>query len=105
MLKTPFERFVLVSIAEAVSFILLLAVAMPLKYGLNMPQPVFYVGLAHGILFILYGVALLHVWIAERWSLRTAALGAIASVLPFGPFVFDAWVRRRRVTASTDGTA
>lgn len=102
LLKTPFDRFRLISIAEGISFLLLLGIAMPIKYGLGVPEPVFVVGMAHGILFIVYCLALLHVWIAERWTLLMAGLGFMAAVLPFGPFVFDSWVRRRRVPI--DGT-
>ena len=48
-----------IAIAEGISYILLLFIAMPLKYWANMPQAVKYTGWAHGLLFVLYGIFLI----------------------------------------------
>ena len=74
---------------EAISFLLLLGFAMPLKYFAGNPQAVKVVGWIHGVLFIVFGVALLRVWITARWPLARTALVFIAALLPFGPFVVD----------------
>lgn len=75
---------------EGGSYLLLLLVAMPLKYVWDMPAAVSVVGMAHGVLFLLYcGLALLLVR-AHGWSLRKLLYAWIAALLPFGPFVFDA---------------
>lgn len=63
---------------------------MPLKYLSGQPLAVRYVGMAHGILFLLYLAAILPVALDHRWSWKTIGLAAIASLLPCGPFVFDA---------------
>ena len=47
----------LISLVEGVSFLLLLGVAMPLKYLAGIPEVVTVVGAAHGVLFILYALA------------------------------------------------
>lgn len=83
------QIFRIVGWLEGVSYLLLLGVAMPLKYGLDMPGMVRVVGMAHGILFMAYvGLA---TWIAYRqpWPLKLLFQSYIASVLPFGTFVFQ----------------
>ncbi|GAB3830084.1 DUF3817 domain-containing protein [Pontibacter rugosus] len=88
-MKTPISRLRTVGIYEGISYLLLLGVAMPLKYMFDMPLFVKYLGWAHGVLFVLYMVALLQVVLVHRWSLLKAAAGVIASLLPFGPFILD----------------
>lgn len=83
----PFLRHV--AFAEGISFLLLLGVAMPLKYLANSPMAVTLVGWAHGVLFVLFCLALFRVWITEKWGIGRCALIFIAALLPFGPFVVD----------------
>ncbi len=92
MLASPLSRLRLVGCLEGVSFLVLLLVAMPLKYFADQPLAVRYVGMAHGILFLLYLLALAPVALDHRWKARTLALAVLASLLPAGPFVFDAKV-------------
>jgi integral membrane protein len=90
MLTPSLARLRLVGLLEGISFLLLVGVAMPLKYLFGQPLGVRYVGMAHGILFLLYLAAILPVAVNQRWSWKTIGLAAIASLLPCGPFVFDA---------------
>ena len=83
------QRFHWVALAEGASFLALLFIAMPLKYFAGMPLAVRVVGLAHGILFVLYALLVFEALGAGRFTMRTAALAMIASVVPFGPFVFE----------------
>lgn len=78
-----------IAFAEGVSFLLLLFIAMPLKYGFDSPLMVKYVGWAHGALFVAYAFSLLAVWIAEKWPFGRVFLAGLASLLPFGTFWFD----------------
>ena len=55
-----------VALAEAVSYLILVAIAMPLKYLADQPLAVRYVGMAHGVLFILFCWALLRVLTKSR---------------------------------------
>lgn len=82
-------RFRIISIVEGISFLLLLGVAMPLKYAAGIEEATKYPGWAHGLLFVAYMFALIDVAIVKRWPFKWIALGFIASLLPFGPFVFD----------------
>ncbi|NMO13990.1 DUF3817 domain-containing protein [Pyxidicoccus fallax] len=100
MLKTPLGRFRAVALAEGLSFVVLLFIAMPLKYGAGMPLAVKYVGWAHGLLFVLYLFALMEAAIACRWSLVRAVGAFIASLVPFGTFVLDARLRREEQATS-----
>jgi integral membrane protein len=72
--------------AEGVSFLVLLGIAMPLKYMMHMPQPVRIVGMIHGVLFIAFVVMLLKAKIEYKWPLVTALIGFLLSFLPFGTF-------------------
>jgi integral membrane protein len=83
-------RLRIVGFGEAISWLLLLGFAMPMKYIWHNPLPVKYVGWIHGILFITY-ITLAYIVKQERnWSFKKLATAFIAAFLPFGTFVFDA---------------
>ena len=79
----------LVGLFEGISFLLLLFIAMPVKYMMDNPILVKYVGMGHGVLFVLFLVVLFAVCEKQKWSLSMFLMGLIASILPFGPFLFD----------------
>ena len=64
------------------------------KYIFDNPILVKYVGMGHGVLFILFLIVLFVVCEKQKWSLKMFILGLIASILPFGPFVFDAKIKK-----------
>ncbi len=84
-----------VGIAEGISFLLLLLIAMPLKYIWGWPLAVKYVGWAHGVLFVMYIVAVFAAIKAMKWGLKGVTIAMIASLLPAGTFVLDRTLRRR----------
>ncbi len=86
---TPIERLRKVGMVEAVSFLLLLGVAMPLKYLAGQPLAVKIVGWAHGVLFIAFGAALYKAWDTHDWPVSKAAKVFMMSLIPFGPFFID----------------
>lgn len=100
MLNTEIGRFRLVSLLEGVSFLVLLGIAMPLKYAADMPEAVRYVGWAHGLLFVLFILALLSASTAARWPLSKIAVAFIASVIPFGAFVLERRLREEERAAT-----
>jgi len=63
---------------------------MPLKYYADMPAAVRSVGMVHGLLFVLYVLALIQVKVEMNWSYKKAILAFIASIIPFGTFYADA---------------
>lgn len=87
-----FLRFV--SFSEGVSYLLLLLVAMPLKYLWDMPMAVKWVGWAHGVLFIALGASVLLAMARAALPFKTACVVGVASLLPAGPFFADRLLRR-----------
>jgi integral membrane protein len=74
---------------EAISFLVLLGVGMPLKYLAGIPLAVKICGWAHGMLFVWLVISL---WLAKReagLSLRQVLTVFVAALLPFGPFLID----------------
>jgi integral membrane protein len=88
-LSSPIGRVRLVGVIEGISFLLLLGIAMPLKYAFELPQAVRIVGMAHGILFIALALVLLLAWIGGALSFRWAFIAFVATLIPFGPFLID----------------
>ena len=79
----------LVGLFEGLSFLLLLFIAMPVKYIMDNPILVKYIGMGHGVLFVLFLIVLFTVCEKQKWSLGMFIMGLIASIVPFGPFIFD----------------
>jgi integral membrane protein len=88
LLKTALGRLRIVAFIEGCSY-LLLGFTMILKYKFSMPQPNYIVGLAHGILFVLYIFLLLQVSLIHRWNIFKMFMAFIASLIPFGTFYAD----------------
>ncbi|WP_221032629.1 DUF3817 domain-containing protein [Actomonas aquatica] len=89
-LSTPLGRVRLLSLIEGWSFVVLLFVAMPLKYFADQPMAVRIVGMAHGILFLALIAAALQAQVEEDgWPLKRTALIVLGALLPFGPFVVE----------------
>ena len=83
------KRLRFLGYAEAFSWLLLLFVAMPLKYIWNKPLMVTYTGWVHGVLFILYCIHLLLAKQLLNWSFKKLFTGGVAAFLPFGTLWFD----------------
>jgi integral membrane protein len=90
------------SYVEGVSFLLLLFVAMPLKYLFAMPFAVTIVGSLHGIIFVAYLVFMALTAVQSQWTFFRVVLGFLAGVLPFGPFVFHAFAKQGNSVATAD---
>jgi len=88
-MKTTLARFRYTAIAEGISFLVLLGIAMPLKYLADVPMPVKIIGWLHGVLFVAYIFWLIACWMEYSWSFKKVVLLFLASLLPFGPFVAD----------------
>ena len=88
-MNTSVKYFKAIALTEGWSYLILLGIAMPLKYGAGIPWPVKYVGWLHGVLFVAYGASLLWVWVSEKWSFTKVVLAFVVSLVPFGTFWFD----------------
>jgi integral membrane protein len=89
MKNNPIPALRITGLLEAVSFLVLLGVAMPLKYLAGLPTAVKVAGWIHGVLFVLLCAALLRALVVARWPAGRAALVFVAALLPFGPFLLD----------------
>jgi integral membrane protein len=87
--KNPIAFLRNIALIEGISYLILLFVAMPLKYIWAQPQMVKIVGMAHGVLFVIFCASLLHTTLAARWPLGRSALIFLASIVPFGPWIID----------------
>lgn len=86
LFNTRLGRFRLVAALEGISFLVLLGIAMPLKYIWHQPEMVRQVGMIHGLLFVLYILAILQNKIVLGWPTGKTALAMLLSVIPFGTF-------------------
>lgn len=78
-----------VGLVEGISLLVLLFIAMPLKYIWNEPGAVKIVGWIHGALFVLFMLLAFRVYEQRSWPFKKVILAFIAAFLPFGTFVFD----------------
>jgi integral membrane protein len=76
-------------IAEGISFLVLLGIAMPLKYLAGIPELVKFTGWAHGLLLIVYVFCI--IWARETVGLswKHSIFAFVASLFPFGTFYAD----------------
>ena len=89
MLDTNLKKFRIIAFIEGISFLLLLFIAMPIKYILGEPIVVKFVGMAHGGLFLIF-LYLLFVTAKEyKWKLPFISMAFIASLVPFGTFYLE----------------
>jgi integral membrane protein len=85
-------RFRIVAFWEGISFLLLLFVAMPLKYGLGVDVAVRIVGMANGVLFLAYVATL--ALAARRLGAWRTLIAFVISFVPGGTFWLEARLRR-----------
>lgn len=88
-MNTAIGRFRFVAMLEGVSFLLLLLIGMPLKYIMGIPEAVKYMGWAHGILFILYILAMTQAASKNDWTIGKTTVSFVMSLVPAGPFIHD----------------
>lgn len=85
------NRFCTVALLEGISCVLLFCITMPLKYTLGWEKISYWTGMAHGILFITYGILLGIAWHTYKWNFGKAFVLFLASLVPFATF----WVERK----------
>lgn len=83
-----------VGFAEGLSFIILLVIAMPLKYMYGLPLAVKYTGSAHGILFVTYVALAYYAKEVYNWPFNKFLMAFMAAFLPLGTFFFDARLKK-----------
>jgi integral membrane protein len=94
LLQTAIGRLRVIGFLEGISYLILLGIAMPLKYFAGLPTAVTVIGMAHGVLFVLFVLAVLQVMFKHRKSILWGIGAFVASLVPFGTFVLDAQIRK-----------
>jgi integral membrane protein len=89
LIKNQLGRLRLLAFIEGISFLILLFVTMPLKYAFQMPEPNKIFGLVHGLLFVLYALAVIQITIEQQWKIQKMLWALLASIVPFGTFWAD----------------
>lgn len=89
-----------VALLEGASFLVLLGIAMPLKYMAGYPLAVRVAGAAHGVLFVAYVLLVAALFLVQRWPLSRVVQALALSLVPFGTFVLD---RRLREESTAGG--
>ncbi len=87
--KKILHRFRMIGIAEGISFLVLLLIAMPLKYFMQIPEAVKYTGWVHGILFVAFFYGAFEVMGALKKNFLWLVKAFVAAVIPLGTFIFD----------------
>lgn len=72
--------------AEGISYLVLLFIAMPLKYFLDLPSAVRIVGMLHGILFVAFMFLILNLLVKKEFTFKQSVLAFLLSIVPFGTF-------------------
>jgi integral membrane protein len=81
--------FRLITLLEGLSYILLLFIAVPLKYGGGDDFLVKILGMPHGVLFMLYLALAFYLKDSYEWKWQQTAVVFLASIVPFGTFYVD----------------
>ncbi len=95
-LTTFIGRFRLITFLEGISLLILVFIAVPIKYGLDNPLLVEIIGPIHGILFVLFIFNALRVGVEQQWRFwQTTWKVLLASIIPFGTFYIDYTILRK----------
>lgn len=92
------KRFGQIAIYEGLSYLVLLCIAMPLKYWAEYPAGVRWVGSIHGLLFVLYVLLLFLCWRKYKWTIQRVALFLFASIIPFATFWVDKKIKQQSIS-------
>lgn len=96
MLKTALGRFRVISALEGFSYLLLVFIAMPIKYIGENPYPVKILGMAHGVLFIIFMISLFETKIKKSWDTGMMFQLFVLSLVPFGAFFIEKKVKPKK---------
>jgi integral membrane protein len=95
LIKT-LNRFRIVAITEGISFLVLLLIAMPLKYVFDIPEPVTIMGWIHGVLFITFIFFAILVFTYFEKEVMWLVKALLSSLIPFGPFILGRELKLER---------
>ena len=94
--SSSIDRLRLASILDGISYLILLGIAMPLKYVWEMPLAVRIVGSLHGFFFLALCACLLEVLLRKRLSFGWCVIVFLCALLPLAPFFLDRKLKQKR---------
>lgn len=98
MFDSSIKNFRIITFIEGISFLVLLFIAMPMKYFGGNPIPVKIVGMTHGFLFILFVGLLCLASMEHKWSWKYNTIAFISSLIPFGTFFLDSDLKKKELS-------
>ncbi len=99
MIKDALSRFRVISAIEGLSYLLLVFIAMPVKYIGENPYPVKVFGMIHGVLFIIFMVSLFETKLRKSWDVGFVFQLFVLSLIPFGAFFIEKKVKPKESIA------
>ncbi len=92
----------MIGLLEGISYLVLLLIAMPLKYYAGYPEAVKIAGWIHGILFTLFTLSVVRTQRLMYWKYSKTLAALMASILPFGTFVLNRRLKKEIQVAKKD---
>ena len=99
--KKLLHRFRMIGIAEGISFLVLLLIAMPLKYFFNFPEAVKVMGWIHGALFVTFIYFAFEVMGSLKKSFFWLIKAFVAAFIPLGTFIFDRELKKQEASLAS----
>ncbi|WP_053217485.1 DUF3817 domain-containing protein [Virgibacillus senegalensis] len=96
MLNSPIRLFRIFGMIEGTSLVVLLFIAMPLKYIAGFPEVVTLIGSLHGFFFIVYLLVIAYTTLKIRWAFRWLFGSVLVAFIPFGNYVLDYRLQKSR---------
>jgi len=90
LVKTNIGRLRIIAFLEGVTLLILVIIAVPMKYYFNNPWASQFFGPIHGAIFLLFLISTLSVAIEYKWKFMTTTWKVLlACFIPFGTFYID----------------
>jgi len=97
MIKTTLGQLRIAGILDGISLVVLLFIAMPLKYWADIPMAVTVAGSVHGVIFVSYVLVILYAQIRLRWNIIWSMLAVVVAFIPFGNFIYDWQLKKMEI--------
>ncbi|WP_300664062.1 DUF3817 domain-containing protein [Fluviicola sp.] len=102
-MQSKIGRLRLIGFLEGISLLILLFIAMPLKYAFHFPDLAKVMGTVHGALFLLFIFNTLSVGVEYQWKFKTTTWKVLlACMIPFGTFYIDRKILSRIESSNTN---
>jgi integral membrane protein len=95
LLKSGIGRLRIIAFLEGCSLLLLVFIAMPVKYLFKIPEATQAIGMIHGILFVMFVAATLVIAVLHKWNFGRLCMVMASSIFPFGTFYIDRKILRK----------